>query len=83
LRLCAIAAAAALAGGLRTVGAGAAGSRAEPKASTDPAASCTLGNGVTHVVEITFDDAHFVRDNPNVPSDLELMPNLLRFIWPA
>ncbi len=23
---------------------------------------------------------HFFRDNPNVPSDLELMPNLLNFI---
>jgi hypothetical protein len=43
-------------------------------------ASCQLGNGVKHVVEITFDNVHFFRDNPNVPSDLEMMPNLLNFI---
>jgi hypothetical protein len=45
-----------------------------------PAATCRLGNGVKHVVEITFDNVHFFRDNPNVPSDLESMPNLLNFI---
>ena len=28
---------------------------------------------------LTFDNVHFFRDNPNVPSDLELMPNLLHF----
>jgi hypothetical protein len=39
-----------------------------------------LGNGVKHVVEITFDNVHFYRDNPNVPSDLELMPHLLQFM---
>ena len=42
--------------------------------------SCQLGNGVSHVVQITFDNVHFFRDNPNVPSDLELMPHLLNFI---
>ena len=42
--------------------------------------SCQMGNGVKHVIEITFDNIHFFRDNPNVPSDLELMPNLLNFI---
>jgi hypothetical protein len=41
--------------------------------------SCQLGHGVKHVVQITFDNVHFYRDNPNVPSDLELMPNLLNF----
>jgi hypothetical protein len=41
--------------------------------------SCRLGNGVQHVVQITFDNVHFYRDNPNVPSDLEQMPNLLDF----
>jgi len=45
----------------------------------DPS-SCHLGNGVKHVVMITFDNVHYFRDNPNVPSDLELMPNLLNFI---
>jgi hypothetical protein len=31
------------------------------------------------VIDLTFDNVHFFRDNPNVPSDLELMPNLLNF----
>jgi hypothetical protein len=42
--------------------------------------SCQLGNGVKHVIDLTFDNVHFFRDNPNVPSDLEMMPNLLNFI---
>ena len=40
---------------------------------------CHLGNGIRHVIEITFDNVHFFRDNPNVPSDLEMMPHLLNF----
>ena len=51
---------------------------ATPLAATTP--SCNLGNGVKHVVEITFDNVHFFRDNPNVPSDLEMMPHLLNFL---
>jgi hypothetical protein len=35
---------------------------------------------VKHVIEITFDNVHFNRDNPNVPSDLELMPHLLGWL---
>jgi hypothetical protein len=42
-------------------------------------AGCHLGHGVKHVVEIGFDNVHFYRDNPNVPSDLQMMPNLLHF----
>ena len=42
--------------------------------------SCNLGNGIKHVVYIQFDNVHLRRDNPNVPSDLELMPNLLNFL---
>jgi hypothetical protein len=41
--------------------------------------SCHLGNGIKHVIQLGFDNVHFFRDNPNVPSDLELMPNLLNF----
>jgi hypothetical protein len=41
---------------------------------------CHLGNDVKHVVQLTFDNVHFFRDNPNVPSDLQMMPNLLQFI---
>jgi hypothetical protein len=46
-------------------------------------ASCSLqssGNKIQHVVHITFDNVHLRRDNPNVPSDLEQMPNLLNFV---
>ena len=42
--------------------------------------SCNLSNGVQHVVNVVFDNTHFARDNPNVPSDLEQMPHLLNFI---
>lgn len=42
--------------------------------------TCQLGNGIQHVVEIVFDNVHFARDNPNVPSDLEQMPHLLNFL---
>jgi hypothetical protein len=53
-------------------------------ASTGPsqsaASSCTLGNGVQHVINVVFDNTHFTRDNPNVPSDLEQMPALLNFM---
>ena len=42
--------------------------------------TCHLGNGVQHVINIVFDNVHFFRDNPNVPSDLEQMPNLLNFL---
>ena len=46
----------------------------------DSGSTCHLGNGVKHVVELTFDNVHFFRDNPNVPSDLEIMPNLLELL---
>src|SRR6516225_11132813 len=38
----------------------------------DSSSTCQLGNDVKHVVQLTFDNVHFFRDNPNVPSDLEL-----------
>ena len=46
-------------------------------------AACNLhsaGGQIKHVVYITFDNVHLRRDDSNVPSDLELMPNLLNFI---
>src|SRR5215469_6573185 len=49
-------------------------------AGTAHAAGCNLGNGIKHVVQIQFDNVHLRRDNPNVPSDLEQMPNLLNFM---
>ena len=42
-----------------------------------------MGNAassIKHVIYIQFDNVHYTRDNPNVPSDLEQMPNLLNFI---
>jgi hypothetical protein len=57
-------------------------SRAAPKAAS-PASGCQLNspNGqIKHVIYIIFDNVHFLRDNPNVPSDVEQMPNLLSFI---
>ncbi len=53
---------------------------AAPAAPAPAAATaCRLGNGIQHVVQLGFDNVHFFRDNPNVPSDLQLMPNLLNF----
>ena len=47
------------------------------------AGSCQLASnvhGVKHIVYIQFDNVHLRRDNPNVASDLEQMPNLLHFL---
>ena len=43
-------------------------------------AQCNLDNGLKHIVYLQFDNVHLRRDNPNVPSDLEQMPNLLYFL---
>jgi hypothetical protein len=50
------------------------------KGSTASAGSCTFANGIKHVIQIQFDNTHFLRDRANVPSDLEQMPHLLNFI---
>jgi hypothetical protein len=45
--------------------------------------SCSLNSAhgnIQHVIEIQFDNVHFARTDPNVPSDLEQMPHLLNFI---
>src|SRR5215831_4027429 len=47
------------------------------------ATGCQLNSAkgdIQHVIYINFDNTHFTRDNPNVPSDLEQMPHLLNFI---
>ena len=51
------------------------------------AAGCLLGhpgagNGdvIRHVIYLQFDNTHYLRDDPNVPSDLEQMPTLLHFL---
>lgn len=50
--------------------------------ATSPS-ECQLGSPgarIRHAIYIQFDNVHFRRDNPNVPSDLEQMPHLLNFI---
>lgn len=52
-------------------------------ASVAANAMCQLqspSGNIKRVVHIVFDNVHLRRDNPNVPSDLEQMPNLLNFI---
>ena len=68
------------------------GASAAPRASAAPTAaptpapagaSCALGasgSAISHVIYIQFDNVHYTRDQPNVPSDLQQMPNLLNFI---
>jgi hypothetical protein len=53
--------------------------------TTAPAVSdgCALDSAsspIHHIVYVQFDNVHFTRTNPNVPSDLEQMPHLLDFI---
>jgi hypothetical protein len=81
-RALAVAAAGALTVGL--LSASSAAASAAPSAGQDQPTSgqCALGptGSIKHVIYIQFDNVHFTRDNPSVPSDLEQMPNLLNFI---
>src|SRR6266704_7013516 len=86
LRVTAAASSAALLGTLglagtsiAATGAAAGAAKTAKTADTASTSSCHLGNGVKHVVTLMFDNVHYFRDNPNVPSDLQLMPNLLNF----
>jgi hypothetical protein len=82
-RVTALAGAVALCAGLGVTGAAAAVSQTAASQTADQAShqtsGCDLGNGITHIVQLQFDNVHFFRDNPNVPSDLQMMPNLLHF----
>lgn len=53
-------------------------------ATAAEASSCRLpqtsGRGISHVIYVVWDNTHLLRDNPNVPSDLEQMPHLLNFL---
>jgi hypothetical protein len=71
--------AAVLAAVAATSGAGSVGAL-RAAAAPSSSSSCHLGHGVQHVINIVFDNVHFSRDNPNVPSDLEQMPHLLNFL---
>lgn len=51
--------------------------------TTHAAGGCQLDSArgdIQHVIYVQFDNTHFMRDNPNVLSDLEQMPHLLNFI---
>jgi hypothetical protein len=85
----ALAAGAMLAGSMAIAGVAAAGSAYAARTGSagrvttttrHQASTCHLANGIKHVVEIGFDNVHYYRDNPNVPSDLQMLPNLLHFI---
>src|SRR5579864_1702875 len=84
LALGVLAAPPALAGVTGTTAAAAGIGMAAPAGAAQPGpASCVLGNAagaISHVIYIQFDNVHYTRDNPNVPSDLEQMPNLLGFM---
>jgi hypothetical protein len=70
-----------LALGMVTVGVAATTANAAPARPAAAATACSLdGGAVKHVIYMQFDNVHYTRDNPNVPSDLEQMPNLLNFI---
>ncbi len=61
----------------------AAGMPAPAPSPHNSSGECALNSAhgeIQHVIYIQFDNVHFTRDNPNVPSDLEQMPNLLNFI---
>jgi len=70
-------------GGVAAASAGAGlDSAAAAARQSHPPASCVLGptGSIRHVIYIQFDNVHYRRDDPNVPSDLQQMPNLLKFI---
>ena len=46
------------------------GATASAVGATPATSSCDLGHGISRVINIVFDNVHFGRDNPNVPSDL-------------
>ena len=53
------------------------------QATTSAVGGCQLhssGGAIKHVIQLQFDNVHFRRDNPNVPSDIEQMPNLYNFL---
>jgi len=52
-------------------------------APSSPSGGCKLESArgqIQHVIYVQFDNLHFTRDNPGIPSDLEQMPHLLDFM---
>lgn len=57
------------------------GATAAPTSASAPSCNLDPANGrVKHVIEIQFDNVHFRRDNPNVPSDIEQIHSLYNFL---
>jgi predicted transcriptional regulator len=56
------------------------GSSASRRLAATGCQLASAGDHIKHVIYIQFDNTHFLRDNPNAPSDLEQMPHLLNFI---
>jgi hypothetical protein len=57
-------------------------SAAPDRAAPASAPTCALGprGVIKHVIYIQFDNTHFLRTDPNVPSDIEQMPALYHFM---
>jgi hypothetical protein len=53
---------------------------ASPAAAAGGCQLNSASGAIKHLIEIQFDNVHLSRDNPNVPSDLEQMPNLKNFL---
>jgi hypothetical protein len=53
--------------------------RSTAVATTD-ASGCQLANGIKHVIILQFDNVHNEQDNPSVPSDLQQIPALRKFL---
>jgi hypothetical protein len=54
-----------------------------PAQAAKASSGCRLNSAdgaIKHVIQLQFDNVHFRRDNPNVPSDIEQMPNLYNFL---
>lgn len=66
--------------GLLTVAAAASPAAAGAGAAGAGATGCRLANGIRHVVDIQFDNADWLRGEPNVASDLQQMPHLKDFL---
>jgi hypothetical protein len=53
---------------------------AAPARAGTPCLLDSAREGIQRIIYVQFDNTHFRRDNPNVPSDLEQMPALLNFM---
>jgi len=54
-----------------------------PTTASATTGGCQLGNqagAIKHVIYLQFDNTHYMRDRPDVASDLQQMPHLLNFL---